>query len=204
MYQSYHAVFFTKFIFCLLVVVFLSTGTCFAQDEWTGNCPESFSIPLIGCSADTLSWVAFTSEESKTDIIKKKGQIERTMRSEAKKHIPILQHEILPFDEAMAKHDFAPESIDLTKKVGIYCHLWTVGNIYPIAYHINCSMRSYGYDGGVNYEYKDNAYLGYCNEKDLYAEVVAALSKKIKGFGTKFYKQIDYAKLQASPNIEQF
>lgn len=81
--------------------------------------------------------------------------------------------------------DLRSNLADFTKeKVGLLlCSVWTVGDDYPIAFHVECKAGPAG-----NPSILTDAYLGYGNKRNVPDTIKKVLDEIVSGIAIRFYK----------------
>ena len=109
------------------------------------------SLPVLSsqlaCKLETISWVSVELSGTAEKVAPKKEELERLIRLRLRTDMPVITHERLPFDEAL-KRSRATTAEDgssfLSKRGEFRCLVWTVGDDYPIAFFVECSLDGYG------------------------------------------------------------
>ncbi|MBN2395469.1 MAG: hypothetical protein JXC36_03280 [Candidatus Atribacteria bacterium] len=90
----------------------------------------------------------------------------------------------IPYLEIAAEESTLYQEEEKAKKVGsIWCRVWIVGEIYPIAYYIECKAGNYDH-----YEMWSDEVLGYCNEKEINQIVRNEINRMIENLAIVFFK----------------
>jgi len=80
---------------------------------------------------------------------------------------------------------YEPNLSDVEKrKLGnIWCGVWTVGQDYPVAYHVECRLGS-----EINKRIVHDEHLGYGNKDNVRKSIRESLNSMIENFAITFFK----------------
>lgn len=158
----------------------------------------TFFMPCIG---DTLSWVNIILQGDKAEGLKK-DQLTRFIRMRAKNDLSFLSQEVASPTEISEEYStdtyYGDEfnwgwraangipvryNFQLLRRVLIECKVWTVGDDYPIAFHVECRLLPISFNNIDGYHGLEQAVLGYSNTTNLEESVKDALKLTIEGLG---------------------
>lgn len=90
----------------------------------------------------------------------------------------------ISYKEVTAMESSLYQEEEKAKKVGsIWFRVWTVGEVFPIAYYVECKAGNYD-----NYEMWSDEVLGYCNEKEINQIVRNEINRMIENLAIIFFK----------------
>jgi hypothetical protein len=101
----------------------------------------------------------------------------------------LTDHLKLRYKNSFANVPFRDQSKNLMhvrdpEKVGYFwCGVWTVGDNYPVAYHVECRAGSF-----ANSSILKDAVLGYGNKKNVPDTVKESISNIVSEFAIRFFK----------------
>lgn len=129
-------------IVVIIIFILLSQYTCNAEEFDTKNCtgyPGVFDT--LPCNLRIISWVEVYIQ---SDLLKKdKDFFEKLIRLRLKNDLSMYKHETKSSDDLFKESMDNDDDNDEGKNRGeMICSIWTVGDKFPIAYHIECELSS--------------------------------------------------------------
>ena len=122
----------------MAVAFLLSSTSAYSAEECTGE----HDYIVWACEFEVLSSVEVSIQTDLTDLEKRKSEFERDIRAYLRRDIPVIEHEVSsPFDVILK---YGADTPNLKERAGYTCNIWTVGIDYPVAYHVECKIYSYG------------------------------------------------------------
>lgn len=88
------------------------------------------------------------------------------------------------FSTVAFKSDVFPDKEEVKPKVGyLWCGVWTVGDNYPVAYHVECKLGSW-----KKSDILEDAVLGYGTKENIPESIRKTLDQIVSRFAIQFYK----------------
>ena len=132
-----------------------------------------------------ISWVEVIF---KGELLKKyKTHFEKFMRERLRDELPVLMHEVKPPNKVHQEYNYNLDSEEVKKRGYVYCHIWTVGKDYPVAFLVELEMKGCG-----NYKNKlyDTMYyqksLGYGSAQTAKRQVEESIRELMAEISTRF------------------
>ena len=103
--------------------------------------------------------------------------------------LSMMSHEDLSYFEVHKKYGYDRHVSERKERGYFDCTIWTVGESYPIAYHVQCVLAGYGayfYDRSLSRF--EGATLGYIGRAKLYGGLNDSLRMIIEGIANDFLK----------------
>ena len=159
-------------------------------------CPYGGSIRNDSvCYINTLSWVEVNFQG---DVLKKhKSDFEKLMRLRFRNDMSFLAH------ETVSPSEVYEVSYAMDKPKGLYyrqrrasasCHVWTFGNDFPIAIHIECGLQGFGpYESNDDATALRQSSLGYSSKEGAYLHVKEGIAELISRISSTFFDRRDNA-----------
>jgi len=134
---------------------------------------------------EIISWVEVIF---KGELLKKyKTDFEKFMRKRLQDELPMLTHEVKPLNEVHQEYNYDLDSEEVKKRGYVYCHIWTVGEDYPVAFLVELELKGCG-----NYKNKlyDTMYyqksLGYGSVQTAKRQVEESIRELIAEISKRF------------------
>jgi hypothetical protein len=89
----------------------------------------------------------------------------------------------MKYEEMMKPYTVPPGDAARSKIGTLWCHVWTVGDNYPVALHVTCRLGNF-----VDPDVHSNAVLGYASKASIQSEVKDSLNSLSEEFAIFFFK----------------
>ena len=165
----------------MATVFLLSSSNVYSAEE----CAREYNSYVWACEFKVLSWVQVSIQTELTDLENRKKEFERDIRAYLRRDIPTVEHEVLSYIDAIGKYGF--DSPDINERAGYSCFVWTVGNDYPVAYHVECEVHSYGSGRSHWKSNTQNAVLGYDSSENVPQTIDQKLEDFIEDLASLYY-----------------
>jgi hypothetical protein len=153
--------------------------------------------PLLGNGQQTQQDVESFMNELLYGGLKKidsVGFIHVHLKNSESNKLGLTSEDLTDFLKLRYKNNFGNiPFLDKSKKIGeiknreaignLWCGVWTVGDDYPIAYHVECRFGSFGNPSIVSDEV-----LGYGNKRNVPESIKNSIDRMTSEFAIQFYK----------------
>lgn len=171
-------------------VTLMASISASAAEKWCDS-SDIIKSDRLPCFAKIISWVELSHQGDHADLFEQnKNSLESFARMRVRNDISSLEHEVLYFDDALAKYKLDLKSRDMKERIGLHCHVWWVGKEFPVAQHVECSLWGYGYFAGAEFELSSSS-LGYSNSRALIEQTQSSIRSIIGTIAADFYKYLD-------------
>ena len=153
------------------------------------SCDAKYITDSLACFMDTISWVEV---EFQGELLKQnKRKLEKLLRLRLRNDLSMIRHDTAHFETVAEKHNWNDRDIELLRRGALYCRIWTVGDDYPVAFHINCRLWGYG-----DYKFKalskfEYSFLGYNSKERLDDEIDKVLRDIVADIASQFLSAKD-------------
>ena len=184
-----------SFLYRTIVVVLLVFAGIYPAENVaraSAICPNAnheFLKDSLACHLEIISWVEVNFQGKLLE--NHKAEYEKLIRLRLRNDLSMVKHEALGFFEAFKKFEFNFNSQKMKKRGKVGCHIWTVGDDFPVARHIECELSGYGRYGGKSEFSQSN--LGYSNAADANDSTRSALRGIIAEISANFLEARDRA-----------
>lgn len=152
------------------------------------SCPPAFEKTLA-CTLDTLSWVQVSFQTDIQELEEAKSGLERLIRLRMRNDMSFLQHEVKSFNEAVDEF-FEKSRRELRRRGQVGCTIWTVGDDYPVAMHVECKLSGYGVGSSFFSEF-ETAGLGYSSAREVKTQAEDFIREQIQTIASDFFETRD-------------
>lgn len=179
-------------IAAFIILVSLSPFGAKASEKWCDS-ENKLKSDRLPCFAKVISWVEFSHQGDHAETFtENKSSLESFARMRIRNDISSLEHEVLSFDEAIKKYNFDMGSKELKERIALQCKVWWVGNDFPVAQHVECSLWGYGSYKGFEVE-METSILGYSNSRILIEQTKDSVRSIVGTLASAFYDSLDMA-----------
>ena len=153
-----------------MVVGLISVGIYLTENLAEANeiCPNAkheFLKDSLPCHLKTISWVEVSFQGKLLE--NHKVEYEKLIRLRLRNDLSMINHEALSSLNALKKFQFDFESFEMKERGKVRCHIWTVGDDFPVARHIECELSGYGsYRGRSEFSQSSLGYLSATNANE--------------------------------------
>ena len=175
-----------KLVILICMAYLMATTTAISNDICSEAKYEIFKDSLP-CQLRIISWVEVIVQNELLE--KHKSDYERLVRLRLRNDLSMMKHEKLKYREAFDKYKYDYDSNEIRERGFVTCTVWTVGDDYPVAQHVECKLGGYGsYKSFDKFSYSS---LGFSNSIKADEEARVSIRMIIENISSLFLETRD-------------
>lgn len=142
----------------LFTIVFIFVSTTARSGEICSQAKYDFYKHSLPCQMEIISWVEIKIQGKLLEA--RKSDYEKLVRLRLRNDLSMIKHETQKYFDLFNKYDAEIISSKLRERGELFCFVWTVGDDFPVASYVECTLRGYGqYAWKKEYSHRFLAYF---------------------------------------------